>query len=264
MPRLTPRIKSNMMDLIHEGKSLNSIVKLTGIGKSTIYYHFRKIKGRTIKQVKFNFNDEHLGEFCGIFAGDGYSFYHKKHGAYNVSFFFNNISENRYASELGELFHHLFGKPPLKMVRYDTNVVVLRYQSKAIYDLLNKYIEWDRTHITIYPDGKKICRKSHTVNLKQDTYSNSFKIGFIRGSIDSDGHINAGRRRAMFASASRFLATTIRKFLDELNIECYYNTIKSNRPNEVDMHHIEIRPFDFNNFMTLINPRNIKSAPGEI
>lgn len=244
--------------LIFSGKSLNNIAIKTGIGKSTIYYHFRKIKGRTVKLVRPNICDEYLGELCGIFAGDGYSFFNKKYYHYDTSFYFNT-NEKAYVDELKRIFNSLFGKPPLQYIRTDENMIVLRYRSKIIYKLISEYVKWNHT-ITVKCNGKKICRKSHSVNLKKGCYSVPFKVGFIRGSIDSDGHLNTERKRAMFSTASLALAINIKAFLDELNIACSQYVTKSRRPNEVNMHHVRILASDFYNFIKIIKPRNIKCA----
>lgn len=70
--RLTKQEIERITELIKEGKSLNSITKLTGKSKTTIYYYFRNIKGKTTQPINIETEDDGLiGEFIGLFAGDG-------------------------------------------------------------------------------------------------------------------------------------------------------------------------------------------------
>lgn len=122
---------------IKEGKSINKIVKETGIPKSTVYYHFRKIKGRTIKRVKFNLSEENLGEFLGIFAGDGNFYLRKPSFHYRVSIFLGK-NEKEYADRLINLFTSCFSKKPHIYARL--SCIILCYDSKPIYNLLKDYL----------------------------------------------------------------------------------------------------------------------------
>jgi len=46
--KVTPQIK----ELIINGRSLNNINRTTGIAKSTLYYHYKKLKGKNTKKLK--------------------------------------------------------------------------------------------------------------------------------------------------------------------------------------------------------------------
>src|SRR3989344_7741807 len=64
---------------------LYDIARQTGMHPSTLHYHYKKLYGLKLKKVNIHFpSQEEIGEFMGIFAGDG-SFYHdKKRGHYNI------------------------------------------------------------------------------------------------------------------------------------------------------------------------------------
>src|SRR3989344_8312573 len=64
---------------------LYDIARQTGMYPSTLHYHYKKLYGLKLKKVNIHFpSQEEIGEFMGVFAGDG-SFHHdKKRGHHNV------------------------------------------------------------------------------------------------------------------------------------------------------------------------------------
>ncbi len=228
---------------IMSGISLNNIVKLTGKNKTTIYYYFRNIKGRTVNPIVVDESDDELiGEFIGLFAGDG-CFYKEINGNYKIQLFFN-ITERKYVEELKDVLIDLFGKPP-RIDRRD-NKFALVYYSKNIYTLIKRYLDWDETG-----------RKTHSVHLREGVYTREFKIGFLRGSLDSDGYFSD--KKITFASSSNRLIENIGQFLKNLNIPFHYNEYIEKRLNRVNMHHINIRKPERAGFIELINPRERKN-----
>ena len=71
----------------------------------------------------------------------------------------------------------LFGKKP--RAYRDDNRLNLCYYSKAIKELIDVYLTWDKDY-----------RKTYSVMLKENNHSREFAIGFLRGSLDSDGHLS--------------------------------------------------------------------------
>lgn len=249
--RLTTAELEEITCLILNGISLNNIVKITGKNKTTIYYHFRNINGRTLDPIVVDeCSAELVGEFIGLFAGDG-CFYKELNGNYKISLYFN-IKEEKYVSELREILFDLFGKYPVQT--RENNKFILKYYSKNIYLLIRKYLDWD-----------KIGRKTHSVHLREGSYSQEFKIGFLRGSLDSDGYFSD--KAIMFASSSKKLIKNICSFLEDLDIPYHYHEYVEKRANRVNMHHVNIRKSDREHFIELIKPReykNIKTALAEI
>ncbi len=242
--RLTNKELNIIMSLIAEGKSLNNIVSLTGKSKTTIYYHFKKIKGRTVKPVCIcSKNEESIGEFLGVFAGDG-GFYKTPNGNYKIYLTFN-IKEDKYVADLiKELLLPLFDKKPMRFIR--ENRIILVYYSKNIYDFITQYLIWQQN-----------TRKTHTIQLKCQKHTNSFIIGFLRGSLDSDGYFSD--KKILFATSSEGLAKDILFFLDKLKIVYHHSFYVEKRKNRVGMHHINIRQNERNKFLFLINPRERKN-----
>lgn len=227
------------------------IAKVMCIDKSSIYYHFPNVKTQKFNPITIQSSDEELiGEFIGLFAGDG-CFYKDEKGHYKIYLYFN-VKEERYVNELKGLLCKLFGKNPMQIREH--NKIILKYYSKNIYLLIRTYLDWNDTG-----------RKTHSVHLKDGMYSRKFKIGFLRGSIDSDGYFSD--KAIMFASSSKKLIENIKSFLEDLDIPYHYNEYAEKRLNRVNMHHVNIRKPDRERFIELINPRerkNITNAPAEI
>jgi hypothetical protein len=244
--RLHPEELEEIECMIINDVSLNDLVKITGKNKTTIYYYFRNIIGKTFHPIIVDeSNEELIGEFIGLFAGDG-CFYKEANGNYKIGLFFNK-TEIRYVEELKIILQKIFRKSP-RLDKRD-NRLILVYYSKNIYLLIKKYLDWNTTG-----------RKTHSVHLKEDKYSQEFKIGFLRGSLDSDGYFSD--KTIMFASSSKRLIENIKSFLTDLNIPYHYNEYVEKRSNRVNMHHVNIRRPDRERLIRLINPREYKNLKG--
>tara|TARA_B100002003_G_C14111693_1_gene534694 strand:- start:270 stop:1010 length:741 start_codon:yes stop_codon:yes gene_type:complete len=234
--------REKIIQLIKQDKSINHISRTLEVGKSTIYYHYKKIKGRKIKEVKINGTDDMIGEFIGLFAGDG-CFYKAKNYLYRIYLIFN-ITEKNFVLETKDLLTKLFDKSP-SMYR-SLNTLILLYRSRDIFDFIMSYLQWS-----------PYKRKAHTICLRNHNHSRAFKIGFLRGNVDSDGHIS--KNVISFASSSPYLIDDIRKFLSDLNIQHKYREYEERRTNRVNMHHVRILKEDRTKFMLLIKPRELKN-----
>ncbi|MBT4540671.1 hypothetical protein HOC35_04105 [Candidatus Woesearchaeota archaeon] len=241
--RLTKKELKNIQKLIDKEYSLNEITKITRKKKTTIYYHFRKIKGRTMNPITIKSNNKELiGEFIGLFAGDGCIDKTDKY-QYRTYLYFN-LNEKKFVEDLiKNVLIKLFGKRP--MVFKVDNRINLCYYSKTIHKLIHNYLIWN----------KKI-RKTYTVELKNKNHSKEFLRGFIRGSVDSDGHIS--NKRINFASVSYNLIRDIACSLEKLDIKYKLRKYIEKRENRKDIYHIDLRKPEFEMFHSLIKPRNVK------
>jgi hypothetical protein len=244
--RLNEKEKQYIRKLIKSGSSLKTISKLMKKNKTTIYYYFRKIKGKTINPISVNSsNTELFGEFLGVVAGDG-CLNKTKEYHYRIYLYFNS-TESKYVNELiKKVLYILFSKYPLRFRRKPSGMFILYYCSKEMYSLIKKYLSWNF-------EG----RKSHSVHLKTRNHNKKFKIGFLRGLIDSDGYLS--EKKINFSTSSPYLAKDIRHFLKELGLEYYYNIYKEKRENRVNMHYIDIKKKDRTKFLRIINPRERKN-----
>ena len=217
---------------------------------TTIYYHYRKNGGRKMRPPSFNrnTNQELIGEFIGLFAGDGHL--QIDDSTYKTFFYFNK-NEKTFVDELTRsVFVPLFNKSPL--VRLRGNRWDCCYYAKCLHQLIKKYLRWN-------PDRAK----TYTVQLRKTNHGLDFMRGFLRGSVDSDGYISP--KMISFATVSRGLQENISYFLRNFGIVHSVRRYREKRPNRVDIYHIVVWRKDHQKFMNLIKPRNLKNgAPAEI
>lgn len=189
-----------------------------------------------------NLNEEELiGEFMGLFAGDG-SFYKTTTYKYCIRLHFN-ITEKEFANNLINcVLIKLFGKKP--MISKQENRLNLCYYSKQIYKLINRYLAWDQN-----------SRKTYSVRLVTRDHSPEFIIGFLRGCVDSDGYISP--QKICFSTVSPRLAKDIDYFLNKLNFVHTTGLYKEKRQNRKDIYHIVLWKKEFNRFIELIKPKNM-------
>lgn len=242
--RLDQECLNSILKLVEEGLSLNEISKRLGKSKTTIYYHFRKIKGKTVKPITLRLNEpELLGEFMGLFAGDG-SVSKTRDYKHRIYLHFN-LKDNLFVEDLiKNVLLKLFGKRP--MIFTKENRLNLCYYSKSISQLLRVYLAWEAS-----------ARKTYSVRLQEGTYPRSFMIGFLRGCLDSDGHLTS--KDISFATVSPGLKDNIVSFLQAFNFEHSVRLNKEKRSNRVDIFHIRLFRKDYTRFIKEINPRNVKS-----
>ena len=179
--------------MIREGQSLRQISRATGAKKTTIYYYMQKIRGgkSRVKPLKISGPLENIGEFVGVFEGDG-SFC--KDALYHYSIRITlSLKEKEYAKKLKAMFASTFGDAPYEYTQPKITSRVLRYQSKKMLGLLQSYLHW-------FKGDKTGTVRLHTIN-----HPTSFCTGFLRGLFDTDGY--RGKSKACFATISYELAS---------------------------------------------------------
>jgi len=201
--RVSPEIKPKLIESIRKGKSLRNLCKEFSLKKTTAYYYVRKIRGRRFKLVNFDLSDkERLGEFVGIFAGDGCA-YKEKDGHWRIRISLNQREKNiikYYSNRIEELI----GKSPRIYFVPSESVVLIEVTSKPVLDLLGNFLTWE------------YGSKTKSVRLKGKNLGRSFTKGFLRGLIDSDGYVRRGRKEIYFGTISRGLFKNFTTALDSL------------------------------------------------
>ena len=227
------------------GKSINEVAGVIGVRKGKVYYHSKKIRGRVINPIKLISNDEELiGEFIGLFAGDGCVNVTKDYK--HRIFLYFNIKDKLYVDNLiDDVLMKLFGKKPMSW--RDENRLNLYYYSRSIHDLIRKYLTWDRSQ-----------RKTYSIRLYEQIYSKNFMVGFLRGCLDSDGHLS--KNKITFATVSVGLADNMTNFLTILGISYHLHLYKEKRINRRDIFHVNIPRDHYNKFLNTIKPRNLKGT----
>lgn len=152
---------------------------------------------------------EICGEVVGIFAGDGSQFYEPKAGHYETNVHFGELHEG-YAQYVKRLYDSFFCKN-FRLRKEMPKGLRLRTHSKAIFDFFGNFISYVPSH------------KHDTVKIREENVTDEFKIGFLRGMIDTDGTIwyslNKQRVRIVYYTTSKELALQISTYVSELNIE---------------------------------------------
>lgn len=184
--RLSEEVKSTLRRLTLEGRSLNALSKITGLGKTTIYYQVKSLKPRQWRKMEINISEFEIGELIGAFAGDG-NYYHRKYepngnqdSRYRIRYFLSLISDKNYANYLIYLLKRL-NLNPGKSVREKENTICVNVNSKEFSEFIKKYLMWEDD-------------KTFSIRLKKEinNYSYDFLRGFARGLMDTDGFLNDG------------------------------------------------------------------------
>lgn len=203
MKRLTIKQKIKIKKLALMGYSLNRIKRELNLSKTTIYYHTKKVLGRKLIPIKINLsNNEKIGEFMGLFAGDGCYSYDKSNYGHKIRIFIG-INEDEIKNYYSGTIYDVFGKYPRVYSR--KSMYVIEIISKDVILFIKKYLKWKNRF------------KTRTIELVKNVkkYPIEFNKGFLRSLIDSDGYIRKGRNEIYFGSVSKNL---IKNFIDSLKI----------------------------------------------
>jgi len=233
------KVGEDIKDMIRKDISLCEINRKTGIAKSTLYHHYKKIKGRKYKLVQISEEDkEKIGEFMGVFAGDGNYYFDKNKYQYKIRIY-SGYYEGEYANHLKNFLTELFSKIPRVYSSSKSRVIVTEYYSKDIYYLIQKYLVWGDN-------------KTKTVRLREiQSLDKSFLIGFLRGLFDTDGGIHKPKNKVAFGTASEKLAYQIKDILSLLGMKPGFYKYKNK-----DFWYIDIYGKRTDRFMMLIRPNN--------
>ena len=249
MKRLNEDEIKLIIDKIKKGESLNKISSSMDLYKSLVYYYYKKLKGKKYNEPIFKIRFSEVdGEIIGILTGDGSQHYAKINWNYQTNIHFgDNVG---YVNYVKSLFENYFNK---KWALYKGNTkdkhinYRLRVVDKKIFDYFSNYIKYNRH------------KKHDTVRLKTTDLPNHFKIGFLRGLIDTDGTICIcdNRIRIMYYTTSNELAKQIKSLLEAFQIEIgLYKAIRKNRK---DLYTIQVLKTSTDKFLKLIKPYKFKS-----
>lgn len=253
--RLTPEQISRIISMRKSGISTRKIAVAVNLPRERVLYHCIKHCGRKMKIVdidasKIEKNDEHLGEFLGIFCADGH--YYKSQHKY-VTRISLSQDETEYAETLVNLFRKIFGKKPIILTDRTRHIITLKYHSKKLMFLFEKYLSWE---------GKK----TYTIKLKSMNHSKDFYRAFVRGFLDCDGYKSKHNRITLFCVSKRIMLQ-IRKMIISIGFHPEFQKYVDKRGNRKPLYFVIIRAEDGIRFLKYIKPRNPKrrfSGSGEI
>ncbi len=242
----TTKEKTEIRKLARKGLSINQIKEKLNLPKSTVYYHFKKEVGQKQKRNQLEIPDdpEFHGELCGIFAGDGNYFFEEKNYKYRITFTLN-INEDYWQNLESFLEENLDKRPHVKREPNHSRVR-LRYESKTLYEFFKKYLEWGED-------------KTETIMLRNlNNLSRAFKIGFVRGLVDTDGHKIKQFRGYKIGTISKNMMSQTSKILDELDIQNTLSREPDKRENCRDMYRLTIYGDNAEKLEAKIDPRHPK------
>lgn len=184
---------------IRAGESLNRLSERLGLNKSTLYYHYRKIKGRRNRRAVRHTTPQHkVGELIGAFAGDGS---YARDARYHHQVCIHSASnESAYADALEKIIAEAF---EIRVSRFvHGNRIRMRACSRLVLDWLREFLAWEG-------------RRSHTIALRGNyrSCSQEFARGSLRGLLDTDGYASKSCRRVLFVTISHRLASQTRYYL---------------------------------------------------
>lgn len=213
MRKLTEKEIGRIKNLANKGISLNQIVRLTGLGKTTIYYHVCGILPKSNKADLSRINDWEKGYLLGLFFGDGNFWKDSKRYSYRVVMNFNAKTETKIVNNLLEILKKTGSKPYTQ--RFG-NILRVTCISKAMYTFLGRYCTYVRA-----------VKGNETINRKDDikdfeSWNEETKYGFVAGMIDSDGFLGADKikyLRVIITTYSRNFVGSFTRILKSLDIE---------------------------------------------
>lgn len=228
--RLSKGEKEKIRKMTLEGKSLNQIVKLTGLGKTTIYYNVKDLKPRQWRKLIVNLNSEQIGKLIGAFAGDGSYYYSRKKnggGNHKIRYSLCFSMDMDYAKYLIKLLKKL-NLNPFISCRDESkgNKVEVGVTSKEYLEFIRKFVSWE---------GKR----TYSIGLKNkiEDYDKDFLRGFVRGLMDTDGYIEISN--VSCAVVSENLIKSLAQILDLFGLR-YKLTKKKRVPPQKDIFLIRI------------------------
>lgn len=248
------QLRTEICNRIRNGVSINKISKELNLGKSTIYYYYKKIKGKKFVEPEFKLKNSRLeGEINGIFAGDGSQYYHAVRGSYEVNVHFG-AKNYWYAVYVKKLFEGFFNKK--FRLNWDSETQIrIRTQSRKIFGYFQNYLSYDRQI--------KHC----TVKLRKNC-SFSFKIGFLKGMFDTDGCLSFNRSekrlRASYYTTSKELALQINSVLNELKIKNSVYTIDRKDRDEKTIYNVNILKEGVHKFINIVKPMKALRARSSV
>lgn len=251
MVHLNSLIKKELITQINKGISINNMVKNLLLNKSTIYYYYKKLKGKKYKEANFILGASEIeGEIVGVFAGDGSQYFEPKSYSYEVNVHFGGKNE-AYAIYVKNLFENYFNKK-FWLIFDKRGTIRLRTKSKKIFYFFNNYLNYS-------PQIKHFTVKLHNLNFPKP-----FKIGFLRGLFDTDGSILYKRKekriRIYFCTTSYELIKQIKILLEEFNFKFTY--FVSKRSNHKDLYNVQLLKESNDKFLNLIKPYKAKLLNG--
>ncbi len=213
--RLPVDTRKNIVRLYKSGFSIPELSDAFCCSRTTINRYIISSMGVREAKTPVKFNPRvksELGEFIGVFAGDGNVDFDQSKYRYRIRITLSK-NETVYYERLSHVSKNLFGKKPFLVTHNNRNCIDLILVGKPILKILQHYLDFD------------LKDKTHTIALKGDinNYSKVFLSNFIMGLTISDGGVynryyGKGylERKIEFTNTSRKLAEQYYKIVNNV------------------------------------------------
>ena len=212
------------------------------LGKTTIYYYTRKIHGKRQMPFEPPKDDENIGEFIGIFAGDGcyveYDYYH-------ITKFYFSGDEKEYAESVKNLVSQMFNRTSCLSFDKTSKIWMLRFHSKDVGNFIKIYLVWKG-------------RKTYSMKMKRLNHSRDYKIGFLRGYLDTDGFCDRNSRKVSMFGVSERMMKQINLTVKSLGFKTKYYKDANRGGNRKPLYFVNLSGQEAMRFIRKIKPRNSK------
>lgn len=161
-----------------------------------------------------NLNEKEKGYLFGMFEGDGYKIHDKKSRHYHIEFYLNSIKDKEIIDFIVSLLKKIKLNPNLYQdKRY--NCKRIRVYSKELFEIISK-------------------------NINLSDKLDDFKLGFVSGLIDSEGHVNKKKSYIMIVNTNEDILDKCKKFLEEIGIESSINKRLQSRKDKLDSYRMYV------------------------
>ncbi len=181
MPVTTSR-SVEIISRVRSGESVRKVASVLHIPLSTAYYHARDhCKKQSFMETEKLARKEQ-GYLLGMMVGDGSLIRHEGRGEFLSKIALDELRDQDIFRFVSSMFERT-GKRV--SVRVERRMFILRIWSKSFYNLVLAHMALE----------KRPSSRHHAKSLLGfKDWHRDFAVGFIGGLIDSDGHIERGRR----------------------------------------------------------------------
>jgi len=202
----------NIQMLAKVGLSLKEISAELDVPKTTVY-HYAKNYCKKMTYMDVNaLSEMELGYLVGMFVGDGCFIVKLENGTYVTK---STLDATR-DEDIANFLQGLFEKTSKRVGRrIEKSSIVFRVHSKDFVEFLSHHVKCTKQSDS--PRNVKVL-----INRKK--WATLFKLGFIGGLIDSDGHVYYNRKRTrhfgvLIKTANESLRDDIVRILFSLGIK---------------------------------------------
>lgn len=202
----------NIQTLAKVGLSLRKISMQLNVPKTTVYYHVKEQCDKMTYMDIGAISEKELGYLVGVFVGDGCFIVNPKHGAYITKFTLDATRDK----DISRFLRNILEKAGKRVGwRIERGSIVLRVHSKKLVEFISGHIMYIKQSDS--PRNIKVL-------INSGKWTMPFKLGFIGGLIDSDGHVYYNKKRtrqfgALVKTVNKTLRDDVVRILSSLGIQ---------------------------------------------